>query len=232
MIAGDAGSGKSSLALAMAVRAARNGRNVTYLSSESTPERLVERAISMEGKFSIDDLRKGRLDEESRLRAASSIQELRNVLPDFKVISHPSVEITSGDLRSALDLELAVVDGIGGLVDSGDRREEELARAMSALKRLALELGIALVVTVPLSRSVTDRDDQRPVLDDLGAMGAGKDTPDLILGLFREEMYRAIKVGIEGAAELLVLKNRSGPLGYVDLFFYSKWMRFEDMLEQ
>ncbi|HLV25813.1 MAG TPA: DnaB-like helicase C-terminal domain-containing protein [Gemmatimonadales bacterium] len=231
LIAGDAGSGKSALALAMAVRAASSGRNVSYLSAESTPDRLVERAIAMEGRFSIDDLRKGRLDEEARIRAANSIQELRNGLPEFGLIPEPRPESVAGELRRALDLEFAVVDGIGGM-SAGERpRDEEFAWAIASMKRLALELGIALLVTVPLVRPVTGRDDPRPMLDDLGALGAAKDSPDLVLGLFREEMYHAVKVGIEGAAELMLLKNRNGPVGYVDLYFYSRWMRFEDMLE-
>ncbi len=231
LLAGDAGSGKSALALALAVRAAANGRNVTFLSGESTPERLVERAISMEGRFSIDDLRKGRLDEETRLRAASAVHELRDRLPDFGVVPGPSSDAVAEELRRALDLEFAVVDGIGALTSGERPREEDLAVAVTSLKRLALELGIALLVTVPLVRPVTSRDDHRPTLDDLGALGAAKDVPDMILGLFREEMYASVKVGIEGATELLVLKNRNGPVGYVDLYFYSKWMRFEDMVE-
>jgi replicative DNA helicase len=231
LLAGDAGSGKTALAGALAVRAAARGRNVTFLSGESSPERLVERAIAMEGRFSIDDLRKGRLDEETRLRAASAVHDLRDRLPDFGVVPGPSSDAVAEELRRALDLEFAVVDGIGALASGERPREEDLAVAITSLKRLALELGIALLATIPLVRPVTSRDDHRPSLDDLGALGAAKDVPDMILGLFREEMYQAVKVGIEGATELLILKNRNGPVGYVDLYFYSKWMRFEDMVE-
>ena len=75
-----------------------------------------------------------------------------------------------------------------------------------------------------------DRPDPRPTLDDLGALGAIKQSADLVLGIYREEMYRPGQ-GVEGATELIVAKNRNGPTGFVDLFFYPRMLRFEDMLD-
>jgi replicative DNA helicase len=75
-----------------------------------------------------------------------------------------------------------------------------------------------------------DRKDPRPQLDDFGALGAVKQFADVVLGLYRHEMYESAP-DVDGATELLVLKNRNGARGYVDLFFYKQWMRFEDMLE-
>ncbi|MFL5607397.1 MAG: DnaB-like helicase C-terminal domain-containing protein, partial [Gemmatimonadaceae bacterium] len=68
------------------------------------------------------------------------------------------------------------------------------------------------------------------LLDDFGANGAVKERADVVLSLFREGMYDSAR-GIEGATELLVRKNRNGGTGYVDLYFYAQWMRFEDMLD-
>jgi replicative DNA helicase len=75
-----------------------------------------------------------------------------------------------------------------------------------------------------------DRPDPRPTLDDLGGLGAVKQQADVVLGIYREEMYRPGH-GVEGATELIVAKNRNGPTGFVDLFFYPRILRFEDMLE-
>jgi replicative DNA helicase len=71
----------------------------------------------------------------------------------------------------------------------------------------------------------------RPTLSDFGALGAVKQHADVVLGIFREEMYENAR-GIDGATELHILKNRHGVTGYVDLFFYKKWLRFEDMVEE
>src|SRR5690606_12914530 len=168
LLAGDAGSGKSALALAMTLRAARTGRTVAFLSAESTPERMLERAVGIEGRFALDDLRRGRLDEESRLRAASAAHELRDTLPELGRIPGPSPDAIAEELRRTLDLELAVVDGIGALAAGKLPRAEELATALFSLKRVALELEIALLVTVPLAVPVRDRPDPRPSLEDLG----------------------------------------------------------------
>ena len=88
----------------------------------------------------------------------------------------------------------------------------------------------SLVVTSDLPAIVVGRDDPRPGLGDFGALGAVKAHADIILGVYREEMH-APGTGVEGATELRVLKNRNGGTGYVDLYFYKQWLRFEDMLD-
>src|SRR2546430_751437 len=88
----------------------------------------------------------------------------------------------------------------------------------------------ALVVVSQLPRFDAKRPNARPALDDFGHLGAIKQHADLVLGLYREEMYNP-GYGVDGATELIVLKNRNGPTGFVDLYFYRRWMRFEDMLD-
>src|SRR5438309_2039037 len=100
----------------------------------------------------------------------------------------------------------------------------------------ALALGIALRVAqqelpvAQLPKFHPERENPRPTLDDFGHLGAIKQHADVVLAVFREEMYRP-GGGVEGATELLVAKNRNGPTGFVDLYFYRRWMRFEDMLD-
>jgi replicative DNA helicase len=98
------------------------------------------------------------------------------------------------------------------------------------LKALALEREVALLVVAQLPGFQAGRDSKRPTLDDYGILGAPKQHADVVLSLFREEMYNP-GGGVEGATELLVAKNRNGPTGFVDLYFYRRWMRFEDMLD-
>ena len=109
-------------------------------------------------------------------------------------------------------------------------QEEDGASALRALKALALERQVACLLVAQLPDHSADRPDPRPTLDDFGTLGSVKQHADIVLGLYREEMYNP-GGGIEGAAELIIAKNRNGPTGFVDLFFYHQWMRFEDMLD-
>jgi replicative DNA helicase len=109
-------------------------------------------------------------------------------------------------------------------------QDEDTALVLRHLKASALDRQVALLVVAQLPAFKTGRDGQRPTLDDYGVLGAPKQHADVILSLFREEMYNP-GGGVDGATELLVAKNRNGPTGFVDLYFYRRWMRFEDMLD-
>src|SRR5439155_1633927 len=134
----------------------------------------------------------------------------------------PSIDrILGGGLRRR---DLVV---LGGDVGSG---KSALALVLQRLKALALERRVALVVVSQLPRFDAKRPNARPALDDFGHLGASKQHADVVLGIYREEMYNPGH-GVDGATELIVLKNRNGPTGFVDLYFYRRWMRFEDMLD-
>src|SRR2546422_420018 len=109
-------------------------------------------------------------------------------------------------------------------------QDEEVALVLRQLKALALERQVALLVAAQLPHFDAKREDPRPALDDFGHLGAVKQHADVVLAIFREEMYNP-GGGVEGATELLVAKNRNGPTGFVDLYFYRRWMRMEDMLD-
>ena len=104
------------------------------------------------------------------------------------------------------------------------------ALVLRQLKALALERQVALVVAAQLPHFDAQREHPRPTLDDFGHLGAVKQHADVVLAIYREEMYHP-GGGVEGATELLVAKNRNGPTGFVDLYFYRRWMRIEDMLD-
>jgi replicative DNA helicase len=232
VVGGDVGSGTSALALAIALRAAqtRSEGVVAFLSGEMTVERVAERVLAIEGRSRIDDLRQGTLDDAARAEAGAAALRLRDSALLLDRVPAGGMEALAEELRRTLDLQLAVVDPLESLAVGERERAEELAAATVRLKQVALELGTAIVATSHLPALQRDRADLRPRLDDFGALGAIKQHADVVLGLFREEMYASAR-GVEGATELLVLKNRNGPTGYVDLYFYQQWMRFEDMLD-
>jgi replicative DNA helicase len=122
-----------------------------------------------------------------------------------------------------------VVDPLESLVLGRGPLEEEQAATVRELKGLAVRRDCAVLLVAHLARSVRERADPRPRLEDFGAAGAVRQHADVVLGLYREEQYHSDK-DVDGAAEVHVLKNRNGTLGYADLFFYKRWLRFEDVV--
>lgn len=232
VLAGDVGSGKSALALGIAVRVARVGTPVLFISGEAEPDRILERALAMEGRASVDDLRQGRLNTGARATVGAAAVRLRDAPLAFR----PMLGGRFAELAEMIEMvparALVVVDSmaLAPLPQPAARAEERTALVARALKGLALERDVALLVTAPLPGLRAGRSDPRPTLDDLGGMGSVKHIADVVLAIYREEMYRPGQ-GVEGATELIVAKNRTGATGFVDLFFYPRWLRFEDLLD-
>ncbi|HEX6104994.1 MAG TPA: DnaB-like helicase C-terminal domain-containing protein [Gemmatimonadales bacterium] len=232
VLAGDVASGKSALALAMAIRSARLGVPGLFLSGEMSAERVLERALAQEGKASVDDIRQGRLDETTRAAVGAAAVRLRDTPLAIRSLGGQSFDEVREAVTFVPPRGLVVVDSLQ-LAPSprpAGRLEERVALAVRALKAIAVERDLAVLAVAQLPRHRATRPDPRPALDDLGALGAVKQDADLVLGLYREEMYRPGQ-GVEGATELIVLKNRNGPTGFVDLYFYPRWLRFEDLLD-
>lgn len=230
VLGGDVASGKSALALAIALRASGQGRHTIFYSGEMVVDRVLERALAIEGRARVDDLRRGSLDEATRASVGAAAVRLRDELPIIDAIPRGGVAGIAEAVAAEPRLELVIVDGLSALSAGSRELAEEQASAVSALKQLALDARVAVLLTAPLPNLEGTRDDLRPTADDFGALGAVKERADVVLTLFREGMYDSAR-GIEGATELLVRKNRNGGTGYADLYFYAQWMRFEDMLD-
>ena len=229
VLGGDVGSGKSALALAFAVRTSVQQRRVAFLTAEMTIERVLEWIIAIEARTRIDDLRQGALDDEERASAGVVAMRLREHLPILECVPARGSEQLATLLDELPELDLVVVDSVAGLAQGSRPVNEEHAATIRDLKALALARDVAVLATSPLP-DLSPRPDRRPTLDDFGALGSIKQHADVVLTLFRQDMYEPSR-DIEGATELLVRKNRNGPTGYIDLFFYAQWMRFEDMLD-
>ncbi|MDB4885978.1 MAG: hypothetical protein JWN79_1416 [Gemmatimonadetes bacterium] len=229
VLGGDVGSGKSAFALAVALRVAQQQRSAFYYSGEMTVERVLERALAIEGRTRIDDLRRGTMDEQTRAGVGAAAVRLRDELPVIALVPPGRVETIAEEVGPGRGTELVVIDGLSALVPGVRDTAEEEATAVRALKQLALDARVAVLLTAPLP-NLGAREDRRPTLDDFGAQHAVKERADVVLTLFREGMYDNAR-GIEGATELLVRKNRNGGTEYADLYFYAQWMRFEDMLD-
>jgi|SRR5690349_2117131 len=232
LLGGDIGSGKSALALGIALRVAQQSLGVAYLSGEMNEERLMERALAIEGKVAVDELRVAKLSDQTRAGVGGAAVRLRGLPISFMPLSEADFESVFEQLDSVKQLGLVVVDYLQLVPPPKARttQDEDTALVLRHLKALALARQVALLVVAQLPGFQTGRDAKRPTLDDYGVMGAPKQHADVVLSLFREEMYNP-GGGVDGATELIVAKNRNGPTGFVDLYFYRRWMRFEDMLD-
>jgi replicative DNA helicase len=230
VVGGDVGSGKSALALAIALRVAAAGQSVACFSGELSHERLMERALAIEGRARVDDLRHARLDDAGYAAVAAAALRLRAHAPLLGHLPPNGVAGLSDMLIEHLGLELLVVDPLQSMATGRSTLDEEMARAVAELKELAVRRGSAVLLVSHLDGAVRERSDPRPLLADFGALGAIRHLADIVLGIYREEMYGASH-DVDGAAEVHVLKNRNGALGYADLYFYKQWLRFEDMVE-
>jgi replicative DNA helicase len=230
-LGGDIGSGKSSLALAFALRSAGRGYPVVYFSGEMDEDRLLERALAIEGKTAIDDIRNAELSESTRAAIGAATLRIR----DLPLTIYPLVGQHFDEALAAAwqhSPALIIVDYVQLLPPPSPRtsQAEDNAATLRALKAMALERHVACLAVAQMERFAPDRPNPRPGLEDFGALGAVKQHADVVLCIYREEMYRP-GGGVEGAAELIVGKNRNGPTGFVDLYLYRQWLRFEDMLD-
>jgi replicative DNA helicase len=196
-------------------------------------ERLLERALAIEGGVALDDIRAATTRPEERAAIGAAAVRLRGLPLTVLPLAAPDLDDVLGQL-TAPDPGLVVLDYLQlAPPPRGASRatlDEDVALALRALKALAVDRRLACLVVTQLPRFERARADRRPSLEDYGHLGSVKQHADVALSLYREEMY-APGVGVEGATELIVSKNRNGPTGWVDLYFHRRCMRFEDVLD-
>ncbi len=230
VLGGDAGSGTSSLAMAFALRATRAGAPTLMLSSEGSAARTFERALSAESRIALDVLRNGSLGDDARAALSTAATQLRSQSPTIQALDHSGIAGVKLSVDSAPHTRLLVIDGLEALLTDPGHRDDALAFLVLGCKRVALTHDIAVLLTSHLPMLDRTRKDLRPTLADFGARGAVATHADVVLTLFREELYHP-EPALAGAAELHLLKNRTGDSGYVDLYFDAKCLRFEDVIE-
>ena len=211
---------------------AQQSVGVAYLSGEMNEERLMERALAIEGRVAVDELRAAKLNDQTRAGVGAAAVRLRGLPLSLLPLAGEDFETVFERLDPLRQIGLVVVDYLQLVPPPKARttQDEDTALVLRHLKALALARQVALLVVAQLPSFQTGRDAKRPTLDDYGVMGAPKQHADVILSIFREEMYNP-GGGVDGATELIVAKNRNGPTGFADLYFYRRWMRFEDMLD-
>lgn len=228
VVGGDDSAGTSALALAIALRVTPRA---LLLTGEMHAERAYERALAMGAKVSLEALRLGTVSDADRAKLAMAAVALRDRAPIIETLTAGTMTAVDRAIEATPEASMVIVDSLECLIDRDWGRDEALGLAVLALKRLALHRNVAVLLTAHLPQLARDRQDRRPRLTDFGLGGAVGTHADLVLGLYREDLYES-DLGVSGAAELLVLKHRDGAKGYIDLYFDSRFARFEDVLEE
>ncbi|MBA3340430.1 MAG: replicative DNA helicase [Gemmatimonadaceae bacterium] len=232
--------GKTAFVLNIAQNAALDGNvPVAIFSLEMSKEQLVQRLLTSEGRVDAQRLRKGRLhdDEFVRLgRAAGILSHAPIWIDDTPGITLLEMRSKARRLKVDNNIGLVVVDYLQLMQGPGnpESRQQEISYISRSLKSLARELRVPVVALSQLSRAPEQRaaEHKRPQLSDLRESGAIEQDADLVMFIYRQEMYDGPtdKDGnsLEGRAEIIVGKQRNGPTGLVNLYFNKTFTRFEN----
>lgn len=234
VMAGRPGMGKTSLALSIAHRAARRWqKRVAIFSLEMSTEQLTQRLVSVEAGIDSQRLRLGQIgdDEWSRLyEAMAELDKSSIYIDDTPAITISDLRTKARCLHAEKGLDLIIIDYLQLMTGSQGRenRQQEVSEISRGVKALAKELNIPILALSQLSRQVESRHDKRPILSDLRESGALEQDADVVLFIYRDEMYNS-DTEFPNVAEILVGKHRNGPTGIFSVYFKSHLCQFVDL---
>ncbi len=234
IVAGRPSMGKTTIAMNMAENIAISGdKPVAVFSMEMPGESLAMRMMSSLGRIDQHRVRTGKLEDDEWPRLTSAI----NLLAETKLFIDDTPALTPTEVRSRAR-RLAREHGQLGLIvldylqlmqspSSGENRVQQISDISRGLKSLAKELNVPVVALSQLNRNLEQRPNKRPVMSDLRESGAIEQDADLIVFVYRDEVYNEDSPD-KGIAEIIIGKQRNGPLGTVRLTFLGQYTRFEN----
>ncbi len=256
IIAGRPSMGKTSLATNIAFNAAQNIQHnglkssVAFFSLEMSSEQLSTRIISEQARIGSNDIRRGRISDEQFdqfLETSKNISELPLFIDETPAISIAAMSNRARRIKRLHGLDLIVVDYIQlmkGSLNNKDGRVQEISQITQGLKAIAKELGVPVLALSQLSRQVEQRDDHKPQLADLRESGSIEQDADVVMFVYREGYYLQRKEPREATvehaewqakmnevahlAEIIIGKQRHGPIGKVTLEFEERFTKFKD----
>lgn len=238
IVAGRPSMGKTSFAMNLAENAAIDrGLPVAIFSMEMSGEQLVMRMMSSLGRIDQTKVRSGKLHEDDWPRLTSAI----GILSETKLFIDETPALTPTDLRARArrlkrenpELGLIVIDYLQlmQVPGSGENRATEISEISRSLKALAKELNVPIIALSQLNRSLEQRPNKRPVMSDLRESGAIEQDADLIMFIYRDEVYNEDSQD-QGIAEIIIGKQRNGPIGAIRLAFLGQYTRFENLARE
>jgi len=237
VIAGRPSMGKTTLAVNIAENAAI-GRGVpaAIFSMEMASEQLTLRMISSLGRVNQGHLRTGQCSDEDWSRINGAIAQLSEAplyIDETPALTPTEVRARARRLKRERGLGLIVVDYLQLMQVSGtkENRATEISEISRGLKALAKELAVPVIALSQLNRSVEQRTEKKPVMSDLRESGAIEQDADVIMMIYREEVYEP-NTTRKGIADVIIAKQRNGPVGEVHLTFLGEYTRFENLVPE
>ncbi len=239
IVAGRPGMGKTALALNIATNAAFTGVGAAVFSLEMAKEQLVLRMLCSEARVNSSKVRSGYLGERDfpqLAKAAGRLHDAPIYIDDTPAIS--VLELRAKARRLVRDrskkIGLVVVDYLQLMRGMGNanNREQEISEISRSLKALAKELSVPIIALSQLNRRVEDRGDRRPMMSDLRESGAIEQDADVIMFIYRDEVYNKSDDSQKGKAEVIIAKQRNGPIDTINLTFLNEYTRFENYTER
>jgi replicative DNA helicase len=227
--------GKSALAMNITERC---GKPVLVFSMEMPEEQLGDRSLAGASKINLSRLRMGRLshtDWNDLSIAAEKISALPVFIDDSPALHYSEIRRRSRLAFKKHGIQLVVIDYLQLMRgDSGKgNREAEIASISRAMKALAKELSIPVLVLAQLNRELEKRNDKRPMLSDLRESGSQEQDADVVLFIYRDEIYnKSDNNSNRGTAEIIVAKHRNGPVGFVRVTFNSETTTFRNITRE
>lgn len=227
--------GKTAFVLNIAEYVAfKQNQAVAIFSLEMSKEQLVNRLFSLESKVDSQHIRTGNLSDsewEKLIESASVIGKSSLIIDDTPGISISELRSKCRKYKLEHDLKLVIIDYLQLMSGSGSRndsRQQEISDISRSLKALARELSVPVIALSQLSRAVEQRPDHRPMLSDLRESGAIEQDADVVMFIYRDDYYNK-DTDIKGVAEIIIAKQRNGPIGTVNLAWLPDYTKFANI---
>ncbi len=234
LIAARPSMGKTALVLNIAeYMAFRNDLNVAVFSLEMSKEQLMNRLFSLESRVDSQALRTGNLsdnDWSSLIEAAGTIGRSNLIIDDTPGLSVSELRSRCRKYKLEHNLDIIMIDYLQLMQGSrrSESRQQEISDISRSLKEIARELQVPVVALSQLSRAVEQRPDHRPMLSDLRESGAIEQDADVVMFLYREDYYNH-ETERKDVAEVIIAKQRNGPVGTVELAWLPRFTKFANM---
>lgn len=227
--------GKTAFVLNIAQHVAfKLNQTVAIFSLEMSKEQLVNRLFSLESRVDSQHLRTGNLSDaewEKLIESAGVIGQSNLIIDDTPGISISELRSKCRKYKLEHDLKLIIIDYLQLMSGSGrgsDSRQQEISDISRSLKALARELNVPVVALSQLSRAVEQRPDHRPMLSDLRESGAIEQDADVVMFIYRDDYYNK-DTEKKGIAEIIIAKQRNGPIGTVELVWLPDYTKFANL---
>lgn len=241
LIAARPAMGKTAFALNLAANAALRGNTpVAIFSLEMSKDQLANRMLCSEAMVDSNKVRTGKLEDEDWVKLASNIGPLSEsgmIIDDTPGITVNDIRTKCRKWKAEKDIGLVIIDYlqlITGSSKKSESREQEIGKISRSLKILAKELNVPVIALSQLSRAVEQRTDHRPMLSDLRESGSIEQDADIVMFLYRDEVYDK-ESKKKGIAEVIIAKQRGGSTGTVELVWmgnYTKFLNLEQHREE